>query len=462
MAADKRKKIDVAANSGVVREEYQLAGMILQEPGVIEWCDGLSPKCFADPNAGAIFDVAQRLYHESGAPVGSGLVAGEFAAQSNLQDEEASKIFHDLMLVNWGIPTEWSTTQLVKRIVSLHADREIAAAMAEGAAVNKNDGISAEEKLAGAIERLQKAQALKSNDRPIVRASSLFDLAMQHAEKAAANDGMPGIPTGFKELDNMLGGFSPAELIILAARPAMGKTAMALTIAHSAAVKHNKPTLLVSLEMDAEQVAQRWSAMLANIPVADIKYGRLRSEQIAALQEASADYGHVPFGIEETPSMTLSRICNKARQEHSRTEGGLGMLIVDYLQIVNTDDMRDDNRTNLVTKISGGLKQLSRELKIPVIALAQLNRGVENRQDKRPMMSDLRDSGAIEQDADVIMFLYRDEYYNPESIDKGRAEVIVAKQRNGGVGTVMVGFDGKYCRFTDLSQAQVARARRYG
>lgn len=249
-----------------------------------------------------------------------------------------------------------------------------------------------------------------------------------------------GVPTGFVDLDRMTSGMQAGDLIVLAARPSMGKTALAINIAENVALKEGLPVAVFSMEMGASQLAIRIVGSIGRIDQGRLRTGKLHDDEWPRLAEAVERLRTVSLSIDETPGLTPSELRASARRL-SRNCGKLGLVVVDYLQLMSGSSGGDgDNRATELGEISRGLKMLAKELQCPVIALSQLNRGVEQRTDKRPMMSDLRESGAIEQDADVIMFIYRDDYYNKDSKDPGVAEIIIGKQRNGPTGTVKLTF----------------------
>jgi replicative DNA helicase len=261
-----------------------------------------------------------------------------------------------------------------------------------------------------------------------------------------------GVPTGFVDLDRQTSGLQAGDLIILAARPSMGKTALAINIAEHVALHEELPVAVFSMEMGAAQLAVRMVGSIGRIDQTRLRTGRLTEEEWPRLTEAIERLRNVSLHIDETPGLTVSELRANARRL-ARQCGKLGLIVVDYLQLMSVSSgMSDENRATAVGEISRGLKMLAKELQCPVIALSQLSRGVEARTDKRPMMSDLRESGAIEQDADVIMFIYRDEYYTKEaSKDPGVAEVIISKQRNGPTGTTKLAFVARHTKFENLA-----------
>lgn len=253
-----------------------------------------------------------------------------------------------------------------------------------------------------------------------------------------------GIPTGWASFDEMTSGLQSGDLIIVAGRPSMGKTSFAMNVAENAAIKANQPTAVFSMEMPGEQLAMRMLSSLGRIDQHKVRTGKLEDDDWPRLTSAVGILADAPLFIDDTPALTPNELRARARRLHR--EHGLGLIVIDYLQLMQVHGNRE-NRTNEISEISRSLKALAKELSVPVIALSQLNRSLEQRPNKRPIMSDLRESGAIEQDADVIAFIYRDEVYNEDSPDKGTAEIIIGKQRNGPIGTTRLTFLGQYTRF---------------
>jgi len=271
---------------------------------------------------------------------------------------------------------------------------------------------------------------------------------------AEGGNSITGVRSGFDDLDTITGGFQPGNLIILAARPSMGKSALVTNIAENVALdkRDPRPVALFSLEMSEGELAQRFVASQASIKGDDLRKGKVKPELWKRVLTAAGDYDRSKLFIDDSSDISLLDIRAKARRLHQsfHDQGGLGLIIIDYLQLMRADT-RYDSRVQQVGEMSRGLKILARELKVPVIALSQLSRGVESRTDKRPMLSDLRESGQIEQDADLVMFIYRDEYYNrEESEDPGVSEIIIAKHRNGGLGDVKLSFQHEYPRFRSI------------
>jgi len=261
-----------------------------------------------------------------------------------------------------------------------------------------------------------------------------------------------GLPTGFHDFDELTAGLQPSDLIILAARPAMGKTTLALNIAEYAALKTKKAVGVYSMEMSASQLAFRLMSSIGRINANRLRTGQLEDEDWSRVTMATKMLSESKIFIDDTPALTPQELAFRARR--LKREHDLGLIVIDYLQLMQVTGS-GDNRANEIAEISRSLKALAKELNIPVIALSQLNRSLESRTDKRPVMSDLRESGGIEQDADIILFIYRDEYYHKDSQDKGLAEIIISKHRNGPTGMLKLKFFGEYTRFDNLARDNV-------
>ncbi len=258
-----------------------------------------------------------------------------------------------------------------------------------------------------------------------------------------------GVPTGYADLDRMTSGFQPGDLVVVAGRPSMGKTALALNIGEHVALHYKKPVVVFSMEMGATQLALRMIGSVGRLDQHKLRTGRLGPDDWDRLSTALGLLNDAPILIDETPALNAIEVRSRARRI-MKQRGGIGLVIVDYLQLMQSTS-QGENRATEISEISRSMKALAKELQVPVVALSQLNRSLEQRPNKRPVMSDLRESGAIEQDADVILFIYRDEVYNPESQDKGTAEIIIGKQRNGPIGTVRLTFIGEYTRFESFA-----------
>ena len=301
----------------------------------------------------------------------------------------------------------------------------------------------AERKIFAIAEQQQKGggpQAL----RPLLqKALDRIDKLFQSTES------ITGLSTGFTDLDDRTSGLQNGDLVIVAARPSMGKTTFAMNLVENAMLRSGKPVLVFSMEMPAEQLVMRMLSSLGRIDQGRVRSGKLEEEDWPRLTSTMTMLSEQKLLIDDSASLSPNDVRTRARRV-AREQGGLGLIMVDYLQLMRVPGL-EGNRVHEISEISRSLKALAKEMECPVIALSQLNRSLEQRPNKRPVMSDLRESGAIEQDADVIMFIYRDEVYNPESPDKGTAEIIIGKQRNGPIGALRLAFHGKYTRFEDLA-----------
>ncbi len=273
--------------------------------------------------------------------------------------------------------------------------------------------------------------------------------AMDRLNELQDNEGdITGVPSGFVELDRRTAGLQPTDLVIVAGRPAMGKTSFAMNIAASAAIKHRVPVAVFSMEMSDLQLVFRLFSSLGQINQNKLRTGKLDPQDFINLQSAMSMLKKAEIFIDETPALSPTEL--RARARRLKREHDIGLILVDYLQLMGVPGTRE-NRANEIAEISRGLKALAKELKVPVIALSQLNRALEQRPNKRPVMADLRESGSIEQDADLILFIYRDEVYNEDSPEKGRAEIIIGKHRNGATGDFTLLFQGEFLRFRDYT-----------
>jgi replicative DNA helicase len=273
-------------------------------------------------------------------------------------------------------------------------------------------------------------------------------------ELSKTDVGLTGTPSGFTDLDSLTGGFQPGNLIVLAARPSMGKSAAATNIAEHAAVEAGVPVALFSLEMSETELAHRFLASQARVSSDDLRKGRVRAEKWPKVLQAVEKLARAPIFVDDSSDMSVLELRAKSRRLAARH--GLGLVVVDYLQLMRPEGRPESSRVEQIGQISRGLKILARELDVPVIAVSQLSRAVESRNPPVPMLSDLRESGSIEQDADLVMFIYRDEYYNKESERLGEADVIVAKHRNGPIGEVALTFLPKYPKFANLYRDRAA------
>ncbi|WP_019004963.1 replicative DNA helicase [Cohnella laeviribosi] len=317
-----------------------------------------------------------------------------------------------------------------------------------------SSGYTAEDDVGALLNEAEQRIMELSNRRAAHGFVSIRDVLMDVFERVEFlynhKGGTTGIPSGFPDLDKMTSGFQRSDLIIVAARPSVGKTAFALNIAQNVAVRAGETVAIFSLEMSASQLVSRMICAESNVDAGRMRTGYLEGDDWEKLSMAIGALSEAQIYIDDTPGITVADIRAKCRR--LKKEKGLGMIVIDYLQLIQGRGKPGENRQQEVSEISRTLKQIARELEVPVIALSQLSRGVEQRQDKRPMMSDLRESGSIEQDADIVAFLYRDDYYNQDTEKKNIIEIIIAKQRNGPVGTVELVFLKNFNKFVSLDR----------
>lgn len=318
------------------------------------------------------------------------------------------------------------------------------------------DGFTREDEVEALLSEAEKKMMEVSNRKNAGDFRHIKDVLVQtydNIELLHARKGdITGVPTGFRDLDRITAGFQRNDLIIVAARPSVGKTAFALNVAQNVATKTEENVAIFSLEMGAEQLVMRMLCAEGNIDAQVLRTGALTAEDWRKLTMAMGSLSNAGIFIDDTPGIRINEIRSKCRR--LKQEYGLGMILIDYLQLIQGSGNGKENRQQEVSEISRSLKALARELQVPVIALSQLSRGVEQRQDKRPMMSDLRESGSIEQDADIVSFLYREDYYDKETENQNMIEIIIAKQRNGPTGTVTLAFVKEFNKFVNVDWSQ--------
>jgi replicative DNA helicase len=350
-----------------------------------------------------------------------------------------------------AVPTAANVVYHAKIVEEKSLRRQLINSATEVAA----SGYEEEQDIAQTIDQAEQkilAVANRKHSGGVVKIKDIVKSAMARIEELYdTKDAFTGLPTGFSDFDKMTSGLQPSDLIIVAARPSMGKSSLVLNIAEHVALDGGKSVAFFSLEMSKEQLVQRLLCSQARIDASRLRIGQLQESEWPNLVNAADKLSAAKIMLDDTPGMTALEMRSKARRW--KNENGLDLIIVDYLQLMQGSSKRaSDNRQQEMSDISRSLKGLARELNVPVIALSQLSRSVEQRTSKRPMLSDLRESGALEQDADIVCFIYRDDYYNPDTEQKNVAELIVAKHRNGPVGTVPLYFRKDITRFEDLSR----------
>lgn len=425
--------------------EASLLGAMLLSPNAIGAAAEvrLASADFYKPAHGHIYDAIEALYHR-GEPADPVTVADELHRDGLL---EAIGGPPALVALQTGTPAISNAARYARIVEEFSLLRRLIGVAGEIADL----GYSLPDDVSTVIDRAETLvfevnQRRLSDD--ILPVSELLTNALDKLEALyERGEAVTGVPTGFNELDHRLAGLQPNNLIVIGARPAMGKTAFALGILAHAAMEATVPTLFFSLEMGRDEITQRLLCSEARVDASKLRTGNFDDRDWQKVTAAVGRLAEAPIFIDDNPNITVMDIRAKARRLKARE--GLGLIIIDYMQLM-TGRARAESRQVEVAEMSRGLKILARELQIPVVALSQLSRNLESRQDKRPMLSDLRESGSLEQDSDVVMFLYRDEMYNPESSDKGMAEVIVAKHRSGPTGVTQLAFLPQYTRFSDM------------
>ncbi|MGE7929052.1 replicative DNA helicase [Lysinibacillus xylanilyticus] len=396
-----------------------------------------------------IFETMLRL-SDQGKAIDVVTVTEELSAKKEIED--VGGLSYLLELAN-AVPTAANVAHYAKIV----EEKALLRRLIRVATKIVEDGYTREdevEALLGEAEKKMMEVASRKNAGDFKHVKDVLVETFDNIEQLQSQKGdVTGIPTGFRDLDHITAGFQRNDLIIVAARPSVGKTAFALNVAQSVAVQARENVAIFSLEMGAEQLVMRMLCAEGNIDAQVLRTGALTTEDWGKLTMAMGSLSNSGIFIDDTPGVRINEIrakCRRLAQEH-----GLGMILIDYLQLIQGSGKAGENRQQEVSEISRSLKHLARELKVPVIALSQLSRGVEQRQDKRPMMSDLRESGSIEQDADIVAFLYRDDYYDKESESKNMIEIIIAKQRNGPTGTVTLAFKKEFNKFINVDWSQM-------
>ena len=431
-------------------EESVLGAMLLNEQAVLAVSEIISdPGDFYREAHGTVYRAILALLARS-EPIDAVTVSDELERMGAIEDVGGRGFVFGLSSTVTVATNARSHAQIVHDLAVL---RRVAAAGLEIAEL----GYGRQGDVRDILDRAEAAifdvsQARTTSE--IVPIGGLLGDEVQRIEAAAEHRGLTGAPSGLRDLDKITSGFQKSNLIILAARPAMGKTSLALGIARHLGVAAQVPVVVFSLEMSREEVAQRFISTEAKVDSSRMRSGDVREEDWTRIVDACNRLSGAPIYVDDTAGINLMEIRSKARRLKMR-EPDLGLVIVDYLQLMSSGG-NEENRVQEISQISRQLKVLARDLDVPVIALSQLSRAVESRTDKRPLLSDLRESGSIEQDADLVMFIYRDDYYNKEASEKpGQAELIVAKHRNGAVGHVDLAFMPHFTTFADLARGEV-------
>lgn len=423
-------------------EQSVVGAMLMDKDAITAASEMISGSDFYQSAYGIIFDSMVELFNE-GKPVDL------ITLQERLREKDVPPEIASLEFVR-DLVTAVPTSANVKYYAQIVADKAMMRRLIKLNEEIENVCYAGKEPLEAVLEKTEKSVfelLQRRNTGEYVPIRQVVLNALERIEKASKNKGtVTGIPTGFIDLDYKLSGLQPSDLILVAARPSMGKTAFVLNIAQYVAFKKNRSVAIFSLEMSKEQLVNRLFSLESQVDAQALRTGNMKDSDWEKLIEGAGIIGQSKLIIDDTPGISVSELRSKCRKY--KLENDLDLIIIDYLQLMTgSGGRKNESRQQEISEISRSLKGLARELNVPVIALSQLSRAVEQRTDKRPMLSDLRESGAIEQDADVCMFIYRDDYYNPDTEDKNIAEIIIAKQRNGPIGTVRLAWMPQYTRF---------------
>ena len=433
----------------LVAEQSVLGAVFISPETMISLADELTPDDFYKPANKIVFKTMLSLL-EKGEPIDATTMVSALTNQGDISN--IGGINYVVELVN-STPTSKNVEHYAKLVKEKATLRKVIADLSESLSSAYQGDVS----ISDIIAKTEKSMLDISNQNVgngFRNVADILDTHMQTVETRSQTDGfVTGLSTGFLGLDKITTGLHEGNLIILAARPAMGKTALALNIAKHVATMERKPAVIFSLEMGAEELIERMVASEGMVPGYHLKTGNLSTDEWKRLVHAQSNLYDVPIFVDDTAGIRISEIRSKARKL-AQEMGGLGVIIIDYLQLITGS--KGENRQQIVSEISRELKILAKDLRVPVIALSQLSRSVEQRQDKRPMLSDLRESGSIEQDADIVAFLYRDAYYQKEQVDSQEAnnvtELILEKNRHGSLGTVKLYFHKEYTKFSSVEE----------
>lgn len=426
-------------------EQSTIGSMLLDREAVVVASELLTGEDFYSKQYGIVFDAMVEL-HLEGKPVDLVLLQAKLREKDVPPEVSSLEFMKDLLAV---VPTSANIKQYAGIVAEKSTLRRLIR-LNEEIANNCYVGRENLETILNDTEKRIFEICQHRNTTDFVPIREVVANAMNKIELASKTQGsVTGIPTGFIDLDYKTAGMQPSDLVLIAARPSMGKTAFVLNIAQHVAFKQHKSVAIFSLEMSKEQLVNRMFSLESKVSGQSIRTGQLTDSDWEKLAETAGIIGQSKLMIDDTPGISIAELRSKCRKY--KLEQGLDMIIIDYLQLMSGNG-KSESRQNEISEISRSLKAIARELSVPVLALSQLSRAVEQRPDHRPMLSDLRESGAIEQDADVVMFIYRDDYYNKETDKPGVAEIIIAKQRNGPIGTVDLAWLSDYTKFANLQK----------
>ena len=425
-------------------EEAVLGGILLDPDAIGRIADLIKPEAFYINAHQEIYKTALML-HTQGKPTDLTSMSAWLADNGSLE-----KIGGNNKLVE--LVENVSSTASIEQVANLISDKFIRRQLIRSGNEVVQLGFDQAQETNEVLDKAEQKIFEISQEKPtkgLTQAAEILTTTFNEIEARSLGKEELGVKTLFYDLDEMTQGFQRSDLIIVAGRPSMGKTSMVLNIAKNVAQSQDLPVCVFSLEMSKEQLTYRLLSLEIGIESGRLKTGRLSPEQWPALGEGINSLSQIPVFIDDKPNLSVLEMRSLCRRLMAEQKKKLGLIVIDYLQLM--EGTTPDNRVQELSRITRGLKGMARELNVPVIALSQLSRGVESRTSKRPMLSDLRESGSIEQDADLVLMIYRDEYYNPETEDKGIAEIIVTKHRNGPIGTVRLLFEPQFTRFRNLA-----------
>jgi replicative DNA helicase len=427
----------------ILAEQSTLGGMLLSKDAVADVIELVRGRDFYHPKHEIIFDAILTLYSH-GEPTDVITVSEELTKTGMLQRAGGADYLHSIVSL---VPTAASSGYYAQIV----ADKAVLRRLVEAGTRIANMGYASEGEVTDLVnvaqtEIYQVAGGVETED--YVPLTDAVTVALDEIEAARGRDGqLMGVPSGFADLDALTNGFHNGQLILVAARPALGKSTLALDFARAASIRHNMPSIVFSLEMGKAEIAMRLLSAETSIPLQKMRKGMIEAKDWTTIAQTRGRIENAPLYIDDSPNMTLVEIRAKCRRLKQRV--GLKMIVIDYLQLM-TSGKRVESRQQEVSEFSRALKLLAKELQVPVIALSQLNRGPEQRSDRKPQLSDLRESGSLEQDADMVILLHRESAYEKDNPRAGEADFIVAKHRNGPTDTITVGFQGHYSRFADM------------
>ncbi|MFD1505955.1 replicative DNA helicase [Georgenia yuyongxinii] len=441
-----REAFDRTPPQDVAAEQSVLGGMLLSKDAIADVVEELRGNDFYRPAHEMVYEAILDLYGR-GEPADAVTVAAELAKRGEIARVGGAPYLHTLIS---SVPTAANAGYYARIVREQSVLRRLVEAGTRIVQLGySTDGGDVDELVNSAQAEVYAVTERRTSE-DYVPLRDTINLAMDEIEKASnRGEGMTGVPTGFADLDTLTNGLHGGQMIIIAARPAVGKSTLAVDICRSASIKHGLTSVIFSLEMGRAELTMRLLAAEAAVPLQNMRKGNMRDEDWTKIAQAMGRVSEAPLFIDDSPNMSLMEIrakCRRLKQKHD-----LRLVVVDYLQLMSSGK-RVESRQQEVSEFSRALKLLAKELEVPVIAVAQLNRGPEQRTDKKPMMSDLRESGSLEQDADVVILLHREDSYDKETPRAGEADIIVAKHRNGPTDTVVVAFQGHYSRFVDMAR----------